>query len=218
MRICKDIGMSAIDRPKTSCRHCTTFCRATCYNVKTYRRFPKAMKAKDLALEQEWQEMTGESVAGMIGRKRSFTGRVRLMTRGEAFKTVSDVEKVRDMILAAPDTVFWIPTRAWRNRVLRRLVSMRIRRLPNVKVLASLDPSNSRKEVNSLVDGGWSTMYYGDDSATFFVRSIVKGVAHGLTWRVKCPKTWDHKLGHCATCETGCFSENQIHIILKQHS
>ena len=75
--------------------------------------------------------------------------------------------------------------------------------LRNARVQASIDPSNDELEIELLKADGWSTMFYGDDTATD------KGF--------KCPKTWNKAKGHCAVCEKGCFSEKRTDVHLKQH-
>lgn len=201
-RFCPDIGLFVHDRPRTSCRHRTQFCNDRCYNVKLEKVF-KGIAGKDLRNEIAWQQLTGDTMAAILGRKRNSTARFRFMTRGETFETYSDIEKVKDILRKNPKTLFWIPTRAWRNVIFRNAIEHEIMPFKNARVQASLDPSNSTDEVEEIIKRGWSTMFFGDDTAT--------------QDRVMCPKTWKGKKGHCAVCRGGCFSSKQNHIHLKEH-
>jgi len=80
--------------------------------------------------------------------------------------------------------------------------------IKNIKVQASIDPSNSKEEVNSLIKKGWSTMFYGNDRMHPFVSKCDT---------IKCEKTWKKEKGHCAVCKNGCFNKKQSHIWLKKH-
>ena len=139
--------------------------------------------------------------------KRYQTDRIRLMTRGEAFTCVLDIVKVYDLAMAMPDRQIWIPTRAWRTTALKNEIEKLLFNLPNVAVLASLDPSNTYAEKAMLKRDGWSTMFYGDDTET--------------ADRFKCPKTWGHIKRACAKCKNGCFKMIEkgvpVHVHLKQH-
>ena len=204
-RYCDDIGMFASDRPindvggvKGSCDHRTSFCDETCYNVKLYRMYPN-MGKRDERCEKEWQVVTGEAVKTLLSRKKKQTKRARHMTRGEAIKDLSDIYRVKDIALATPETTWWIPTRAWRNTLLRELIQIELFPIANIALNASLDPSNTQDEEDSLIADGWNIMYFGDDT-----KYAGKGEAF------KCPKTWKKLSGHCAVCKAGCFSQTTI--------
>jgi hypothetical protein len=79
---------------------------------------------------------------------------------------------------------------------------------PNLRLLASTDPTTTEEEYESLVVEGWSTMFYGDPSGPA-VPSGQKVFA--------CPKTFKKLKEHCAICKGGCFSAKQVHVHLKQH-
>jgi hypothetical protein len=169
------------------------------------------MRSKDPRNEAYWQNLTGKLLRSHLlrkstGGKGTLKTRVRLMTRGETFSTPSDIRKVEDILKSNPDTVFWIPTRSWRNEFYRPLVLRLAKEYPNAKILASIDPSNTQEEVDGLVKDGWSTMFFGDDDVT-----PQGSNAH------KCSKTWNHSKGHCATCTEGCFGPGQKHVWLKEH-
>ena len=204
-RYCNDIGMFASDRPindvgsvKGSCDHRTNFCDDTCYNVKLYRIYPN-MGKRDERCEREWQQVSGTAVRTYLSRKKKQIKRARHMTRGEAIKDLSDIYRVKDIALATPDTTWWIPTRAWRNTLLRELIQIELFPITNIALNASLDPSNTQDEEDGLIDDGWNIMYYGDDT-----KYAGKGEAF------KCPKTWKKMSGHCAVCKAGCFSQTTI--------
>lgn len=204
-RYCNDIGMFASDRPindvgsvKGSCDHRTNFCDDTCYNVKLYRIYPN-MGKRDERCEREWQQVSGDAVRTYLSRKKKQIKRARHMTRGEAIKDLSDIYRVKDIALATPDTTWWIPTRAWRNTLLRELIQIELFPITNIALNASLDPSNTQDEEDGLIDDGWNIMYYGDDT-----KYAEKGEAF------KCPKTWKKMSGHCAVCKAGCFSQTTI--------
>jgi hypothetical protein len=130
------------------------------------------------------------------------------MARGEAFAAPGDVDKVLDILTANPDTVFWIPTRAWRNASMRGKIERKIMSLPNARVLASTDIYTSKRQWAMLARRGWSTMFFGDDNA----RETPIGEPMHL-----CAKTHKGLKGACATCVDGCFSTDRVNIHLKKH-
>jgi len=204
-RYCDDIGMFASDRPindvgsvKGSCDHRTSFCDEDCYNVKLYRMYPN-MGKRDERCEHEWQQISGDAVRTYLSRKKKQTKRARHMTRGEAIKDLPDVYRVKEIALATPETVWWVPTRAWRNTLLRELIQIELFPIANIALNASLDPSNTQDEEDGLIADGWNIMYFGDDT-----KYAGKGEAF------KCPKTWKKLSGHCAVCKAGCFSQTTI--------
>jgi hypothetical protein len=207
VRYCDSIGLYAIDRPRSSCKWATAHCKRHCYNAKLYKMY-KEMRGCEAALEQQWQETDGQAVLVQLGRKQKPTRRVRLMTRGEAFKTPGDVAKVADILASNPGTLFWIPTRAWRNDTMRQLVQTHIRPFANARVMASTDPTTTAEDWTKLRDWGWSTMYFGDDEK----RATDIGEP-----MFPCPKTHKGKHGACRTCRNGCFSTQRVNVHLRGH-
>lgn len=201
-RFCADIGMFALDRPMNTCSHCTTFCRSHCYNLKLYLVY-KDMSTKDIRNEAYFQYLDGQAFAKDMSKKRKDISRFRFCTRGETLSQLSDIEKIRDIALENPTIDFWLPTRAWRKKAFRRAIKKDLFPLKNVFVLASIDPSNTDAEIKGLKKSGFSTMYFGDNEKT--------------ANRIKCPKTWEKKNGHCLTCSSGCFSSGRVDIHLKAH-
>jgi hypothetical protein len=208
MRYCADIGMWAIDRPiSSSCVHRTTFCDANCYNHKLYAMYG-AMHGKDTRNEIAWTANAVEGLGKTLARKRKGSkSRARLMTRGEAFSDHADIARVEAILQATPETVWWIPTRAWRNALLWSRVEDLAARYSNVRVLASLDPSNSAEDWAGL--DAASIMFFGDDA-------VASRPSNGERM-FKCPKTHAHLSGHCAICKAGCFSSRRVSIHLKAH-
>jgi hypothetical protein len=208
IRFCPDIGMFAYDRSiKDSCVHATEFCTTSCFNDKLYKLYPK-MYSKDIRNEAYWASITGEQVRTTLSKKRRQTKRVRLMTRGEAFSTYADIPKVVDILNQNPANLWWIPTRAWRNPLMRLLLTTHIKPLPNARLLASMDTTNTVEEWESLTLDGWSTMSFGADWATHTPQ---------MEPMYKCPKTFYHAVGFCERCVKGCFSKERVHVHLKQH-
>lgn len=213
--------MFTIDRPindipewgvEGTCDHRTEFCNTTCYNIKLYRIFPDMIPA-DVVRERWWQQDRQEEVADILARKRSKqTSRARMCSRGEPFKGMRDIDRVKRLAAATPDTQWWVPTRAWRDPILRALIDSEIRPLPNVVVLASMDPSNTPEEWADIKMLGWSTMFYGDDDML---------VSPNGDRMFKCPKTWGHVEGACAVCKNGCFKElvkgERVDVHLSRH-
>ena len=144
-----------------------------------------------------------------LKRKKHQTSRFRFQTRGETFSVKQDVFKVKEILETNPDTVFWIPTRGWRNPLMKRLIEKEIFPIANARVLASTDRTNFPEEWKDLKDSNWSTMYFGDDHQ----KITPNGDKHFL-----CPKTHKKLKGHCAICKAGCFRNNKrVDVHLKQH-
>lgn len=193
LRFVEGLGLMVLDRGLDSCVHKTVFCKEKCYN-KRYLRYPnfKHCQSKD-------------SYGYEIAESSAFANleRVRLCSRGEPVKDKEDVKRIVKWAGSNPTTTFQIPTRCWREPEVGAYLKQEV--LPNMRVLASIDPSNSLEEVSRLVEGGWSTMFFGND--------IEPPVANS----VKCPKTWAHKEKACASCVNGCFKRSQVHVWLKKH-
>lgn len=217
-----DLGMFAIDRPifgikptatrpgaKPSCVWRTAAC-SDCFNNKFYGMYAEDMANRDVENEISWQSITGEALHGALARKHTRqTGRFRLMTRGEAARDPSDVSKIRSICNANPDMLVWMPTRAWRSRVMRPLLEALRDECPNLRLQASTDTGTTAEEQASLERDGWSTMFFGDDDRT---------TTPAGTPMFQCPKTWEHEKGACATtCDDGCFSKKPTHVHLKKH-
>ena len=216
LKISVELGMMVIDRAwGTTCAWRTPFCTRHCYNKNISRTRPNLKKAAKPD-ERFWKELTGEWLYDLLHcdrfayfcEKMGYTpaymrGRIRLATRGEAFSKPADVTKVADLCKANPATLFWVPTRAWRNEAMANMIEDLMMCLPNARVLASTDPSNTDEELAELGERCWNTMFFGDDTAT-------KG-------RFKCPKTWKKIKSYCRICKPGCCKNGPVDVHLAVH-
>lgn len=205
LRWVDDIGMFAIDRSRTaSCVHRTSYCDEHCYNNPIEVRFHKTIPEKDNRNDIFWDWLDGKKLNDILNRKRKPTNRLRLCTRGEPLSTTNDVFKVLDFAIKNPGTQFWVPTRGWRDPLINALIKAELWDIPNISLLASIDPSNDDEEVELLKRAGWNTMFFGDDDKT-----------DGC---FKCPKTHKHLNGHCDICKAGCFNKRKrVDVHLKEH-
>jgi hypothetical protein len=163
-----------------------------------------AMVKRDQFNLDAWANCTvQEFVDCLTGKHTRQIKRFRFATRGEVFYSSKNILKIRDIANAMPETIFWIPTRAWRNPMRRAEIMAVLFPLKNVRIMASVDPSNSLDEIAALKADSWSTIFFGDNDAT--------------DNRIKCSKTWDHVKGACANCQHGCFNSERVDIHLKQH-
>jgi hypothetical protein len=161
----------------------------------------------DIKNEKYWEKLNPDILHEELSHIRVSNNRIRFMARGEAFETEQDVLKVKKLMETTPEYLFWIPTRAWRSSVIRSLIEKEILPLPNSRVMASLDITNTKEEIQKLKNNNWSTMFFGDNNDT--------------EDRVICPKTWSgkgKKATHrqCRTCNL-CFSSERIDVHLKKH-
>uniref|UniRef100_A0A6M3L8B8 Gene product 88 domain-containing protein n=1 Tax=viral metagenome TaxID=1070528 RepID=A0A6M3L8B8_9ZZZZ len=202
-RYCEALGLVTIDRPTTSCKYRTAFCRAHCYNLKLYRAFGHTMRPKDARLARLWKHgLDGAYVRRIMATKAHRPNRIRFCSRGEPLATAADIDRFAEIAASCPSYLFWIPTRAWRSPTMRAEIERRLLGLANLRIMASTDPTTSDAELESLRSNGWSTMFFGDDDRDYGYH---------------CPKTWDRKHGACATCTAGCFSRQRVDVHLKTH-
>jgi hypothetical protein len=206
----EDMGIMRLDRPFSSCKHCTTFCVKGCYA----RRLAKFYKKVPGSLERSgkyFDETKGKDIAGDIGcmmrlnRNGVRHDRFRWCAMGEPFDTIESVKKIDAIAKELPGINFWIPTRAWRNGELKKIIERTIMKRGNCFVQASIDPSNSKEELRTITK--WRTMFFGDND-----KHPVSSTAF------KCPKTFDKGGGvTCKNCEGGCFNKTTQHVHLKKH-
>lgn len=200
MEYCSDIGMYVINRGTSSCKWRTTFCSKNCYNNKLYKVFGHGMIPKDIQNDKEWEDLTGENLKIFLQNKK-YNVRIRLCSRGEPFSIEEDVDKIYDILMKNPKILFWIPTRAWRGPLrgkVKRMIA-----IENARICASIDCSNTQREIDGLIEEGWSTMFFGDDTA--------------INNRFLCPKTWNKQKKECYSCQKGCFSRQRVDVHLKKH-
>lgn len=195
------IGMYAFDLPRITCVFRTAFCNQHCYNQKFYRMYPR-MLAYDQSCLHAWETCTLSDWILALERKRKSLARFRWATRGDVCYSLESAQKVQLIAKYFPNTLFWVPTRAWRVPATWKEIRTLFAEVPNVKLMASVDPSNTEVELSWLDNQGISTLFFGDNS--------------NFDWRIKCVKTWEHTEGNCANCNV-CFGHNQVHVHLKKH-
>ena len=80
----------------------------------------------------------------------------------------------------------------------------------NVRILASVDPTTTQEEWESLTADGWSTMFFGDNAMR---------VTPAGNKMFMCPKTHGAKVkGACEVCKRGCFrADKRVDVHLNQH-
>jgi len=203
IRMNTNIGLWTFDRPKESCVHKSPFCERTCYKNKLYVAFPD-MTGADKKNEVFWQSPEMPALVAKHFERRKVK-RLRLMSRGEAFAEIEDVERVIALLEAIPDVTVMIPTRAWNDFQFRQVIQTKIcNRYENARVFASIDPDTH--DLFGAITFGSGTLFYGNDEQHPF----------GCFASVKCPKTWGKIKGACKTCNI-CFGERRVHVHLKQH-
>lgn len=197
-RFVNDLGIVAIDRGHTSCVNATETCRRTCYNRKflMYPSFRKCYIGKDCNDNKRWDAAQSSDFAAF--------SRVRICTRGDGITSTFDVDRIAQWCADNPNTLFWVPTRAWRDPVVGGYALHVAKKHKNFKLMASVDDS-MRHEQPRLARYGWSTMYYHTQNEAPKVRAF------------QCPKTWKTEKVNCATCRDGCFSEKRVDVWLKKH-
>jgi len=178
----------------------------TCFNAKLEKVFP--LHSRDARLENFWNNFSGSDLKKSLSRRKKQTDRFRYMTRGETFKSESDIQIVKDHAEQNPDVKLWIPTRAWRKASLWGKIVKELGNMKNIFLCLSFDPSNTVEEWKWAEKQNLTIMFYGDDSARNFPIEAK---------RKACPKTWAHKDGHCAKCRGNCFSRGLKIVHLKQH-
>jgi len=204
---CNDLGLWALDRGPSSCAHKTEYCSRKCYMNKLKVAY-KGIAPRRLRDEEHWTTLDGATMRYWLARMATTNhgrSRFRGCTDGENFSDVSDAYRWAGIIRSNPATLFWLPTRGWRDSGLRTAITRLVRTLPNSRAMASLDPSNTPEEVDALVSEGWSTMFFGDDTASLQPSPI------------KCAKTWRGIHGHCRVCKVGCFKSSRVDVWLKEH-
>ena len=207
IRYNSDIGVWGIDRPTTSCTNKSKFCAKECYNNKLYKVF-KAMQTADVKNEIYWHSLSlPDDVTEHF--KRRAVKRLRLMSRGEAFSCEADIQRVKDLALANPDITIKIPTRAWREKWMRKLIIHELDGIKNLRIFASIDPSNTEEELITALAFCDGTLFFGDDN----FHPYGEGVS------VKCPKLELKLKAHCKVCDIGCYNQEvtKVHVHLMQH-
>lgn len=208
MKLCKILGIPVINRSMDSCSFKTSFCSEHCYNNKFLKSFSRDMLKSAINDENYWNSLSPSILKADLSHIRVSNNRIRLAGRGEVFDNKENVMKVKSFMEYLSKYLFWIPTRAWKAKKLKVLIERELKILPNNRIMASIDPSNTQKEIDSLKGSNWSTMFFGDNNDT--------------EGRVKCPKTWLKKKGittmhrTCRYCNI-CFGKERVDVHLKKH-
>jgi hypothetical protein len=220
IRYVKDIGMYAFSRGRQSCLWKTPWCARYCYNNKFYQVNPK-LDGIDKDDNTFWRGKDSGEFVDEVKRVTDYNTpeRFRFAVRGEIWAKKPDVEKVMLILKQMPDTLFWIPTRAWQDRDMHDWIGEMILPLPNARVMASLDPTNSVGQQEALQRLGWSIVFTGDNSPP---DQLLLAEGGGTTEKrtagmYLCPKTWGDDKGHCAVCTEGCFAGRSVAVHLKKH-
>ncbi len=212
IRFVPEIGLYAFSRGRSTCQWQTEWCSRFCYNDKFYRLKWKTA-AGDVSDEKFWGTVTATDFAGRVHDLK--VDRFRFSVVGEIWQIVDDVLKVCAITALCPHVLFWIPTRAWRDERMRELLRAIILPEPNVRLMLSIDPSITEKTEDDLRAEGFSLVFVGDNGDP---RQLMLDGSDSRTLRyTKCLKTWRQLTGHCAKCETGCFSAERVDVHLRQH-
>lgn len=217
VKISRMIGMLQIDRAwRVTCEWKSPFCTKHCYNH-TGHQPPASKLVTGKKDEAFWKLLDGAwlheflhsdyfaAFCERLGKTPVFMrSRMRIASKGEAFKTPQDVLKVEDLCVQNPATTFWIPTRAWSDAKMADLIDQHVRSLANARVLASTDPSYTAAQFEALRQLGWNTMFFGDNALDL-----------GM---FMCPKTWEPIHSYCRVCKDGCFKRGRVDVHLKTHS
>lgn len=210
---CPSLGIHKLD-PALVCPWRTDACKA-CYAMAAYRRWRSALSTDG---RRYMVDAVGRDAARwFLWAPCHFNGipAVRIATRGEALKNRADLEHVRSLVASCPDTLWMLPTRAWRDPAMRELIQTRLMGLGNLRLLASIDRTSTQEEYDALVADGWSTMGFwarGDNPHPFAPETCLR-----------CPKTWGgaHGATACKRCSSegiGCFQSARKDVFLRLHS
>ena len=220
IRFVKDIGMYAFSRGRQLCRWPTDWCERYCYNNKFYCVNPK-LEEVDKSDNTFWRGAESEQFVMKVNMTADYKPipRFRFAVRGEIWAKIDDVNKVGLIMMQMPQTLFWIPTRAWRSENVGAHIERFILPMPNARVLASTDPTTTPAEFDFLRRHGWSIVFVGDNKDPGQMLLSEDGECREKkTYRMHhCRKTWEALRGHCAVCTEGCFSEGQVEVHLKKH-
>lgn len=105
--------------------------------------------------------------------------RMRLCSFGEPFPNPEAIDFIMDeFVNKYPETLFWIPTRAWRRTNLRKHLE-KFLDVKNMRMMASIDDTNGpiygeSDVVVGLIKSGWSTLYFDTNTVTKYVENMDK--------------------------------------------
>ena len=219
IRFTEEIGMYSFSRGRVACRWKTPWCTKNCYNNKFYR-MGWSKDEYDEEYNRYWRGVDSHEFVLDVFKANGneHPARFRFAVCGEIWGKRDDVEKVMLIVQEMPDTLFWIPTRAWHDGNIADLIERIVFPMPNARVLASTDPDTTLDEFVWLRYRGWSIVFTGDNDDPNQLLLTPNGVRENKTLGMfRCEKTWDMRKGHCATCDAGCFSPEQVEVHLKWH-
>ena len=221
VRFVEDIAMHSFSRGIGTCVYRTSWCLKNCYANKFYA-MGWAREEWDKVDDDWWQASGVGDIRQEIwdANKGQPPARFRFSIKGEIWTTEEDVLKVDDIITRMPDTIFWIPTRAWQDSAMQEIIEEVVLDRANARVMASLDPSTADAyTINYLRERGWSILYVGhnEDQEQQLLTETGDTEENLTEGMFRCPKTWEGKLGHCAICTEGCFSEKRVDVQLRKH-
>jgi len=212
IRFVEEIGLYAFSRGASTCRWQTDWCSRFCYNRKFYRLGWKSDET-DAADEEFWKTTGAPEFAEKVRALK--VERFRFAVCGEIWTSSKDVLAVERILKLCPKVLFWIPTRAWQDNYMRKVIRSLILPLPNSRLILSIDPTVPESVEEELRADGFSLVFAGDNGDP---RQLILGRGENRTVRyTKCVKTWEERSGHCAVCETGCFSKERVDVHLYQH-
>lgn len=209
IKFCKHINLFTINRPRESCRFASDFCFKNCYHAKMENLYARYKDEADKKEEAYWHQITGEQIATFLSTKRTRpTDRFRLMSRGEALTNKRDVWRIYDICMQNLDTLFMLPTKAWRSHRMMEYMKDILSSCPNLRLLFSTDPdiwSEALKVIGAHMPhpliARMTLTYFGTDEFPADLEVF------------KCLKTWDKgTLVTCATCQAGCFIEDRYRL------
>ena len=215
-----ELGLWSFSRGKHTCRWQSKWCERNCYATKFYK-LGWSREEYDRPDDDWWMANDVIALSAEILRVTSVDGvppgRFRFSIKGEIWNHPTDVSKVQGVVQTLSSTRFWIPTRAWRDPQMRDHIQRYVLPELNACVLASVDPDTTPEELAQLRADGWSLVFAGDNARGQMLLGA-KGARPNVTDGMhSCEKTWEHRSGHCATCEEGCFSPGRVEIHLKKH-
>jgi hypothetical protein len=219
IRMVPEIGMLGFSRGMGTCKWATPWCRENCYFKKFYR-MGWATDERDKKDNGFWRSASSEEFVTAVKIAADFepVPRFRFSVKGEIWLKKDDVEKVMLIMRQMPETLFWIPTRAWHSGEMADLIERHIFSLRNARVLASTDPDTTPDEWMWLRYRRWPIVFSGDNDDPRQLMLAPGGAREKVTLGMhRCEKTWDQRSGRCATCGEGCFSPEQVEVHLKRH-
>ena len=220
VRFVPPLGMFAFSRSRATCRWQTDWCSRKCYAKKFYKlRWAKDEYDQlddDWWIANDWIRIS-EEIRRVASTGPTPPSRFRFSVKGEIWNHPTDVVKVQGVLKALPSTLFWIPTRAWHCPEMEKCIRDYVMIFDNARVLASIDPCVSAHELDYLRSKGWSIVFAGDNERGQMQLSAAGAEPNLTDGMHSCAKTWEHREGHCATCEDGCFMAGHKEVHLKEH-